>query len=442
MPPRLLALFGFALALAPVQAQSPNFRVAIARELANLAAEQKVDRCDKLDEIILGARVRGLGRSVGTVQVEFQPCDTGFALDLVLNAVNTDLVNTIGTKGPVSVLTQGNVYLSARKRIFITPHGITSTPATADAHPTADLGRIDTQFHGTLDKLVRRIATKVYQKDQGEALAIGRAIGIARLQKTFDEDVAPRLEKANAQLADLRTQAQERKLWPQTLQFSSDPAYLHVVGASSTPPDPATLQPPPEVPFGTHAAGWLHESLPNGLLTRTFAGKKLTSAELAKELGTLLGRPLPTPGAEDPFTIHFADVQPVTLAFREGRVALTIRSKGFTTELDAPPDERSKMDTTVNYKLTLVGTRLVGERDDIDVWPPDISREKNLGVIRGGIRSQMLAALEPRFPKRFEAQASFPTPATFAKAGNLLVERIVSERGWLAASLRWTPPLE
>ena len=58
----------------------------------------------------------------------------------------------------------------------------------------------------------------------------------------------------------------------------------------------------------------LLDRLPNELLTRIFSGKKLTSEQLTKELGQLLGdrAPRPAPAEEEPFAIQFAEKQPIS----------------------------------------------------------------------------------------------------------------------------------
>jgi hypothetical protein len=425
-------------------AQPPNFRLAISNEFANLAARQPLDRCDKLDEVILGTRLRGLGRSVGEVRFEFVPSETAAVIDLVMTATTTDLVNSTGTNGPVTVISQATAQVGARKRIFLTPDGIATLPAIADAQPTAALVRIDTQLHGVLDKVVKRVAYKIYQRDEDKGIALGRALAIRKLTKGFDEDLAPRVEKANYQfIHELREPLRQRGLYPQSVHLQTDAGYLHIMGSLLVAPlEPPVLEAPPEFPPGTQLAGWLHESLPNSFLTRIFSGKRFTSEELTKEISRLLGDRVPAGPPGESFAIEFAEVLPISLAFRDGSVTMTIRSVGFSAGGEDYNDPNlHRMNTTVKYRLSVRDSVLVGQRVELEVLPSNYQEGKPLGARQQFLRRLMLKQLEPQFPRNFQTDTTTQTPATFTQAGKLGLERVVSERGWLAGSLRWIPPI-
>src|SRR5262249_46756050 len=160
--------------------------------------------------------------------------------------------------------------------------------------------RIDSRLHPALDKVVRRVATSIYHRDQDKGLAAGRAIAIEKLTRSFDEDVGPPLTQANEQLARRREQLREQGLYPQALHLSTDSDYLPLPATLADPAAPVTIELPPALPPGLHLAGWLHESCPNMILARLLGGKKFTGEELNQEIGKLLGPvgPLPRGRAE------------------------------------------------------------------------------------------------------------------------------------------------
>jgi hypothetical protein len=426
-------------------AQVPNVRVAISRELANLAARQTLDRCDRLDEVILGTRIRGLGRTIGAVHFEFVPDGNAAVIELVMSAVNIDMVNTIGTNGPVTIVTNGTAQLGARKRLFLTADGISSWPATADAQPTADLLRIDSRLHSAVNKVVRRVATNIYYRDQDKGLAAGRAIAIEKLTRGFDEDASPRLAQANVQLARLREQLREQGMYPQAIHLSTDSEYLHLLANVVDPKEPAAIELPPALAPGTHLAGWLHESCPNAVLARLLGGKKFTGEELNQEIGKLLGPVGPmTPARAEPesFAIQFAEKGPISLAFRDGAIGLTIRSNSFTAGETIYEGPLYRMNTTVQYTLKLRGAQVVAERTgELEVLPPDWEPGKRLSFRQQSLRILMRKRLERYFPARFQVDSTMLTPASFTTPGRLALQQIVSERGWLAGGVQWIPPV-
>lgn len=426
--------------------ETPNLRIAVAHELANCIARQGVDRCDTFCETILGTRIRGLGRTVGQVNLEFIPSDHGAVVDLVMTGVNTPIGNNIGTNGPVVLITQGETLVAARKRLFIQPEGITTAPATADAVPESNLKRIDTHFHGMLDRLVRRVATNVYQRDRGEGVAIGRAIAVRKAAQGFDEDVNPRLEGWNRQIREeFREPLQKRGLYPERLHFLTDPGYLHILGRLTDARGYTPIGPPPPLPVGAHAAVWVHESLPNGQLARLLAGKKLTSeqinAELKKVLGeqTNLASPPPT---QEKLEIEFTKDLPISVKFEGDTVSVTLRILSFTSGEDIYDGPNNRSRATVRYKLTLQDGQILATRPEVEVLPLDFKEGDRIGVRQLGVLGILKEQLEPLFRREIKEKSIFPAPPTVARrVGQFQVENLISQNGWLAVGIKGLPPV-
>jgi len=427
----------------PVGDTTPDVRLAVSRDLVNLLARQPIDRCDAYDETILGTRVRGVVRLTGEVNVELAPSDAGAAFDLVLTGTSNPVGNLVGANGPVVLVTAGESLVAARKRLLVTAEGIATLPALADVVPGTCLKRIDTPFAGRLDQLVRQRAQATFDRDRDRADAEARALASRKVAARFDESIGQRLACWNKLLGcDFREPLQRAGIDPGRLALSSDPAFLHVVGRVAGGP-PVAIALPPELPPAP-AAFWVHESVPNDRLTRVLGGRRVTGEQTRDALRQVLGGRLPPPptAPEDAAaTVTFAEQGPISVAFVEGRVAVTFRFVAFSRGEDVFDNPNFRLAATVKYAVRHEGGTIalepVGEVaiERPDGKPPSPRQLQVIKEMRPEIE-RLLGEKPPALP------ATFDPPAALARrVGKVRVERVVARDGWLAVSLGVVPPV-
>ncbi len=430
------------------EAAASNVRLAVSGDLACLLGRRHVDRCERICEEILGIQVRGITRSVGEINLEFVPSAQGAVVDLVLTAVSRPLGHLIGKKGPVTLITDGESFVSGRKRIVLFPEGVSTLPAIADVQPTAKLVRIDTPYQGVLDRWLRNAALQSNEKNRAEATAIVRERAIVRTRHQLDEDVAVQLPGWNHQLKELFWEPlQRRGIDPRSFHFWTDAGHLHIAALLTGPMQTVMIGPPPELPPGTHLGFWLHQSLPGGQLTQFLAGKERSSEQLAKRLREALGATATTregePGQES-LTIRFPDAEPVTLTFADGEVTATIRTESFAagdTIYDSP---LSRLKVKVRYRLGLEANRLVAQRvGAVEVLPAKFKEGDRISARQLSVIGELERRLGELFlEKALDITTALPVPPAVAgRIGALRLEHLVISGGWLAVGVRALPPV-
>ncbi|MCX7431728.1 MAG: hypothetical protein NTY17_12135, partial [Planctomycetia bacterium] len=79
----------------------PNILLEVHESLLAQAVNRPIDQVMPVDEVVLGTRVRGSGRTRGNVRLDFVPSSDRAAFDLVFAATN--VADTRGSQGPVTV---------------------------------------------------------------------------------------------------------------------------------------------------------------------------------------------------------------------------------------------------------------------------------------------------------------------------------------------------
>jgi hypothetical protein len=112
----------------------------------------------------------------------------------------------------------------------------------------------------------------------------------------------------------------------------------------------------------------LHESFPNNLASSLLSGYHLTDDDVRERIRRRSGDlPEELEADREPWSITFADLQPVTMSFDDGGFTLTIRGQRFTSG----PNGYGAMDITVRYQLVETDGGVVLRRQgDLEILPP------------------------------------------------------------------------
>jgi hypothetical protein len=189
---------------------------------------------------------------------------------------------------------------------------------------------------------------------------------------------------------------------------------------------------PPQIVGRPQIVLRLHESLLNNAAAGLIAGTTLDQRELQDFAEKLLGyvpERLKEDEGQDPWTITFAQTDPVILQIDGNTITLTVRGERFTS--GTKPYEA--MDVTVRYLLEGTGRGLHATRQgEFEVFPPNFvpGTSPKLSLRQTLLRNLLIR----RFGKIFSAEyvgQGLDLREPWNKVGTLYVTQLVADRGWL-----------
>ncbi|MBM4022178.1 MAG: hypothetical protein FJ284_08045, partial [Planctomycetes bacterium] len=172
----------------------PNLHVEVHESLLARAVNRAVDETTRVNDVLLGTRVRGTGHTVGAVTLDIRPAADRAIVDLRLDATNHS--RTRGSKGPVTVHTLGTTTITAFKRVMIDEQGVMALPVEAQAS-------VDTQTAGIgvgtrcAQQLIRKMASRKVAEMRPQAEAISSQRARDRVRREFEAQTAEPIAQAS-----------------------------------------------------------------------------------------------------------------------------------------------------------------------------------------------------------------------------------------------------
>jgi hypothetical protein len=412
-------------------ATPPSFLLDISREFVNAAVEQSIDRTDTVEDVILKTHITGTGRTVGKVGAALIPSDQAAIVDLVTTGTTT--AATVGVNGPVQLYSDSTLPFQIHQRITIRPEGIEADEPQTNASGESTLTGMATDFHGLLDRVVKKIACRKYRKSKDEANYIADRRAETQLSEGARGEAGPRLRDADEglkkNLADLRA----RGIAYTGLRFASSADTLFVRAQSARA---AIMSMPPPLAARSYLALRVHESIINESTDPSFAGKTFTGEDLEKEAKKLGWSEGPMPKDDKDFSITFAKDRPVEVTFANQGFQAVMR----LTEFTSGEDEYKGMDMTVKYRFVTKGDTIKAVRQGpIEAFPPSFKAGQKLSARQQAMRT----VLQKRFGKFFKEELVLKDvmlAKDLRRAGPLVATRADGERGWLLVTWRKGSP--
>ena len=418
----------------------PNLHLHVDEKLLGTAVNRVVDRVAPVNEVVLGTPVRGIGRTSGTVLLDFLPSADRAVTQLTFTATNR--ATTRSSKGPVTVCTEGLTDLFARRRIFIDDERVWTEPITASASTSTRTTGIGVRSR-LGQKMIRRIASKKVAEIRPRAEAVSERRAREKVRQEFEQETSAAIADASRDYQEkFRKPLRERGWYPELLRMSTTSDRLAVVARKALTDQIAAFTDPPAAEADAVLGVRLHETVVNNAAAITLAGRTITQEfveEQLKERDGTLPESLASDPDQPPWSITFAKRKPVELDADDGRVKLTIRGSRYTS------GERSfpAMDIWVTYRIESDGgvTRLFRD-GEVQIYPPGFEPggEEKLSVSETSLRR----ILQKRFGRVFKEVVDIEPlelPGELAAAGPLPLHRLVARRdGWLAAGWREKDP--
>jgi hypothetical protein len=393
-----------------------------------------IDETAPIVDCILGTSIHGTGRTIGRFDVGLVPNDLQAQLGAVVDSVNYS--NTIGRNRSAVLYNTGATSLYATTNLFLNETGLAAGDIRTAARVNSRINCIGSTRGGLLGRIVIRVASRKAPKQKPQADAIAAQHARQRLFGSVRGRMSDLLAQANDGFeSKIRKPLLRFNGYPRLMQFSTTAQALRVrvqqevggrLAATSTPPAPAAT------PIGLR----VHESLVGNSAQEMVAGRTFDQQRVQLLAESILGevpdRLKPDP-EEEPFSITFADVDPVTLSFDGDVVAFTIRGKGFTNG----DKKYNGMDISGRYKVAADGNGLRATREgDFQITPP--------GFVSGGPRrltvgdTVIKSVLQKKFAKALPAEivrTGTRPEGEMSKLGVFYIANIKAEDGWLVVGM-------
>lgn len=412
----------------------PNLLAAISAGTVAAGINEEVNETMPICDSIIGAMVSGTGCSTGQINGEL-PQAPGFG---VVDATYLGYTrsNTVASRGPARVYSQGLTGIGTRKRLWADENGVFSLPAASNATTSTTITDIELTRGG---RMLERIAWKkaCQQQPQAESVAARHAEGLAN--QRADQRAAGQIAEANANFQKkLRQPLLERHLFPRLCQFNTDPAAIRLTAIEA---DDAQLgAPTAPIPLVESADLGLqvHETMANNLASGALRGMTVHETTFQSVLVDLLGKvPDRLKPAQDkePVSIAFARRQPICVAFSDNTIRATMHGRRFFKGEESYPG----MDVTVVYKVFKAdrGFKLV-RQGDIHIVPPGYKPGEGLSPKQNIIQTLLRRRFEKIFDKEILAQ-EFTLSGNWAKVGKFEPIQVVAHAGWLALAWHRVP---
>lgn len=409
----------------------PNLFVEVSETFITEGSSRSIDEVAPVKDVILGTRISGSGHTIGKVNMRLIPDPNRAALETVLTGTNDS--RTIGRNGPARIHTSGSTRLEGRKRIWIDADGVHSAGATAAARTRTLIRGVSSTRRHLADRIIRRVAWKRIPKQKAQSERIAGLHAERQLERRLDAEAGKVLLSANRRWTQrLRGSPIRMVRVPRRLRFSTTESALTVVGAHEGAQRLAAPTAPPEITGTPGVALRLHQSFVNNVAADALSGVTLSDADLDRMAKQVLGHVPPELLEDDdepPWSITFAQVEPVHLETGDGTVALTIRGQRYTRG----SQRYDGMDVTARYQLDGSGKVARAVRQgDLEIFPP--------GFVPGGgrtipLRLQTLRnLLKHRFDKIFAPEIVSPGIALrggWSRGSTLELTQLRADRGWL-----------
>lgn len=389
-------------------------------------AERLNERPKPVRGCILGTSIRGTSFTRSRSRLELVPDPDRMVVDLVVTGLTW--TDTVGHNGPVRIESDGTTCFEARQRAFLDVQEVTLGEPCACSRGESELRCLSTKYRGLLDRVVRRIALRRYDKQKDEAGEIADRLAEREYEKDLAADTEP-------QARDLRRQIEEGLA--RLSAYGVRREQLHVQTLADSVRLSAAIgrgEVPPALVPGADVTVRVHESAVSYLLQVRFSGRTFDAKALQEEIASLLGRPrLPRKKKDGAarWSLTFDKARPVELRFTGGQVVVRLKVAEFAVEDDTYP----AMDVAVRYEFRPEGDRLALWRvGKVEAFPAGFvpGRGQKLTARQIAVRSVVEKQLDEGLARRIEL-SDLTLPDELKSVSPLRLVQAAPRGGWLLA---------
>jgi hypothetical protein len=426
----------------------PNAFIDVSGELLKAAAEP-INRSERITDIILGTNIHGNAHTTGKVEIQPVPSDKAGVLQLTSKGHSVS--QNVGRNGPAVIRSTAHTDFTATKRVELSDHAFTSSPARADATTNTDIHSISKSGGGIGSRMVSRIGWQRANQSEGQAEAIAADHAEDRIERQFNNEVHEKLADARKRYEDeYRRPLARRGEVPDHIQFGSTKDALTLELTQAGRGQLAATVDPPAQPAGHDVTMRLHESAVNNYSGITLSGATVSQAEAGQESKFDVKMPkwmedawkkrktdrdATAAAATDgfkPWSLRFRQGRPISVDFEDGKMKLTLHIARLES---GSSDPFTRWDVWGIFVPELQDGGVVLRREgELDALPTGF--RGNLSSLQAAQRNNLIKEFNSRsaqgegFPNTIEF-GQFEPEGALKNAGPLQLTHVTSENGWL-----------
>lgn len=403
-----------------------NLYAEVSSKLASAGIEEPIDEKMTIRDCIMGTSIEGTAHTTGTVKLATIPCEDRAVLRLLVDGEAAS--ENTGWQRGVTIWSNSLTTLAAEMDVLVSGDRFDTSVVKAGAATSTNVYALSAR-----SCFVEKIAWRRVAKTKWKAEEEASAHAAERLAGQVEERVTELLGEAEQGFDEkFRAPLLRRGEWPSRLQFASTDKSVSVRFLQANVTQPAATIPMPKVAQGRDLVVRLHETFIANFSRAILGNWTLTDERLVKLLSQFGDIPeeLKTSPDKAPWSITFSATKPVSATFRDGKVEFAIFGRRFeqgSNYIESP----IRLSATYRVTRTKEGARLVRDGDVVVKF----TRLKRLGPTQIALRTVMRAKFEALFKPEFETKG-LELPGRWEKAGDLHLEELVANQGWLALS--WT----
>ena len=347
--------------------RNANARFAISSDFLNRIVPAQPDVQNKVNDVILGTRVRGRALSSSQLQIALIPDAYQWRIGFKANGDVSS--RTTARNGPATFLNRGTTQFHVEKLLLVNRRGVRSWNSVGEAKAQSKLVDLSTDYDGIplLENIARNIASQEYKENSHRSRRI--------IEHRVANEAMARLDKAVEEtLSDWETEFNQRglepmkrlKLAPIAIGMSTSQeritARYRIAGHNQL----AAFTPRPQAPGGNLLSVQLNESAINNTLDQlNLHGREIGLRELITEIAGKFNRSdvrIPEDIPTD-VTVRFANENPAHVAFSEGLIKIGLNLAEFRTR--TKKWRNLSIQTTYRPDPSSVDGRFVRTEDDI-----------------------------------------------------------------------------
>ena len=430
----------------------PNALVTVSTGLLRDAAADPIDRDDPITDVILGTRIHGQGHTTGTVALKTVPSGDKAVLELKTNG--RVVSQNVGRNGPAVIRSTGYTDFNASQLVELTDANFRALPARVSATTRSNIHSVSKAGGGMGRRMVANVGMQKAHEKQGQANRIAADHAEVRIARRMTDEIDKRLVKAWDRFQNnYRLPLERHGELPEQMRFSTTDSALAFETTQANRGQLAAPAAAPEPPVNADLAMRLHETAVNNYTSALLGGATLSETKPGE--GTKANVRLPAwikdswkdrmdekadQAADadfEPWALTFRRDQPITVAFADGKVQLTIH----LAHLKSGDDVFDRWDVTSTYTPELSdGGVTLSREGELVVLPTGFDSEKGqLSSRQVAVRRNLTKVLTERsdkgrgIPLTIKIDQLEPKD-DLADVGPLPVKEFASAGGWLTVA--------
>ncbi|MEM7313285.1 MAG: hypothetical protein AAF497_09050 [Planctomycetota bacterium] len=440
------------------QYSRPNFYVALSGDFVTKQINDTRSDYQNINRNFEGSHITGSATTSANITGVLVPSDNGAVIDILLNG--TTITRTVAQQRRVFVHSQGTTGLSATKRLYLNFQPVMASSLPSVGLMTSPANATASTYQQTLGvnvnrcvgrRLIGRVACRKADQSNPRAASQTSREAEQTTEEQLNREVNQMISGADQRMQDALARMNiDQEYLPDSMRMRSSSRKLYFDGLVTAKRYMGAPSNPPDVGAESDLTLQLHQSAVNNVMARLFGGIKIDPqrmADMLKERNIEVPAELQSSLSggsddeksddesdekaaqdDDDWALTFDTLQPVTVAFSDGKVRIAIRGRRFEQGDQAI---KEPLEISVTYRLRKSSTgdleaRRIGDIEVLFLESPGRLSTKQLAY------KTFIKRKTSNLFTRTISTSQLPESNLTNQLRSLVLDQVEATRGWLA----------